>query len=330
VVYAKDRERWRQVRNLLNRTEDQLARYANPDNDPRGPWRQGADGTAKSGSEKLRFEVTLPSGRRVRPPKGRYWGFAPETLERARAEGRVWFGRDGDRLPVIKTYLSEVKAGVVPRSWWPASEVGSNQEAKRDHLRRVLFPDIEPFDTPKPERLLARVIHIATNPGELVLDFFAGSGTTVAVAQKMGRRWIAVEWSANTIATFTLPRLTRVVEGADPGGVTGETGWGGGGGFRVLDVAPSMYAEVAGLVFLADWATNSALAEACAAQLGFAYDAAGHPFCGRKGRRRLAVVDGLVDANVVRLLVGALGEGEQLIVAGTSIDLAARNERGWA
>jgi adenine-specific DNA-methyltransferase len=212
----------------------------------------------------------------------------------------------------------------VPRSWWPASEVGSNQEAKRDHFRRVLFPDLEPYDTPKPERLLARIIGIATNPGELVLDFFAGSGTTAAVAHKMGRRWIAVEWSADTIATFTLSRLARVIEGTDPGGMTSETGWHGGGGFRVLDVAPSMYAEVAGLVFLADWATNSKLAEACAAQLGFAYDPASHPFCGQKGRRRLAVIDGLVDANVVRLLVGELTVGEQLIVAGTSIEPSAR------
>lgn len=325
VVYAKDQERWRRTRNLLDRTPGQAARYANPDDDPRGPWRQYADGTAKSGSERLRYEVVLPSGRSVRPPKGSYWRFTEETLARARAEGRVWFGREGDSLPVIKTYLSEVKQGVVPRTWWPSSEVGSNQEAKRDHLRR-LFPDIEPFATPKPERLLQRILHIATNEDDLVLDFFAGSGTTAAVAHKMRRRWIAVEWRAETVATFALPRLVRVVDGTDPWGVTEACAWQGGSGFRVLDVAPSMYVSVNSLVFLAEWATNGALAETTAAQLGFAFDPGIRPFCGRKGRRRLAVVDGLVDANVVRLLVGELGPGEHVIVAGTSIDPAARAE----
>lgn len=325
VIYAKDQGRWRQTRNLLDRTAGQTARYANPDNDPRGPWRQYADGTAKSGSERLRFEVVLPSGRSVRPPKGSYWRFTEATLELARAEGRVWFGREGDSLPVIKTYLSEVQDGVVPRTWWPSDEVGSNQEAKRDHLRR-LFPDMEPFATPKPERLLQRILHIATNEDDLVLDFFAGSGTTAAVAHKMRRRWIAVESRAETLATFALPRLARVVDGSDPWGATEACAWQGGGGFRVLDVAPSMYVSFDSLVFLAEWATNGALAETTAAQLGFVYDPHARPFCGRKGRRHLAVVDGLVDANVVRLLVGEVGTGEQVVVAGTSIDPSARRE----
>jgi len=325
IIYAKDKDRWRRTRNPLDRTAGQTARYANPDNDPRGAWRQYADGTAKSGSDRLRFEVVLPSGRSVQPPKGSYWRFTEETLARARAEGRVWFGRKGDSLPVIKTYFSEVKQGVVPRTWWPSNEVGSNQEAKRDHLRR-LFPDIEPFTTPKPERLLQRILHIATNEDDLVLDFFAGSATTAAVAHKMRRRWIAVESRAETVATFALPRLGHVVAGTDPWGITDTCDWRGGGGFRVLDVAPSMYVSAASLVFLAEWATNGALAETTAAQLGFAFEADGRPFCGRKGRRRLAVIDGLVDANVVRLLVGELGSGQQVVVAGTSVDPSARAE----
>ena len=138
---------------MLERTRDQLIRYQNPDNDPRGPWRQGADGTAKSGGESLRYEIMLPSGRVVLPPSGNYWRFSKQTLEKARAENRVYFGKDGDRLPVIKKYLSEIQTGLVPKTWWPADEVGSNQEARRDHLRKLL-PDIEPFATPKPERLL--------------------------------------------------------------------------------------------------------------------------------------------------------------------------------
>ena len=134
LVYAKDRPIWSSIKRLLPRSESQLGRFRNPDSDPRGPWRQGDDGTAKSGSEKQRFPVTLPSGRTVTPPPGRFWAFAPETLQKARDEGRAYFGVDGDRLPIIKRYLSEVRDGVAPRTWWTAEEVGTNQGAKRDHL----------------------------------------------------------------------------------------------------------------------------------------------------------------------------------------------------
>lgn len=238
LVYARDRDRWSLTRNLLARTPTQLGRFRNPDHDPRGPWRQGDDGTAKSGTEKQRFEVTLPSGRVVKPPAGRFWAFSRETLEQARAEGRAYFGLDGDSLPIIKRYLSEVRDGVAPRTWWSADEVGTNQQAKRDHLNKLL-PDIEPFATPKPEGLLQRILLIATNCGELVLDSFAGSGTTGAVAQKMGRRWIMIELGEHC-HTHIIPRLKKVIDGEDPGGVTDATGWKGGGGFRYYTLAPSL------------------------------------------------------------------------------------------
>ncbi|EHM89490.1 hypothetical protein HMPREF0045_00155 [Actinomyces graevenitzii C83] len=210
---------FKSVRNLLPRSAAQIERYQNPDNDPRGPWRQGDNGTAKSGSEDYRFQIKLPSGRKVVPPPGSYWRFSAASFQAARKEGRIWFGANGDSLPVIKRYLNEVQGGVVPRTWWPASEVGSNQEAKRDHLRR-LFPDSEPFSTPKPERLLERIIHIGSNPGDIVLDVFGGSGTTAAVAQKMGRRWVTCELLESTFTTFTRPRLEKVVNDEDPGGIT--------------------------------------------------------------------------------------------------------------
>ncbi|WP_436326226.1 site-specific DNA-methyltransferase [Brevibacterium sp. FAM 27836] len=219
-IYAPHSPDWKLVRNKLPRSTKQLGRYSNPDGDPRGPWRQGADGTAKSGNDTLRFEVTTPSGRIVTPPAGNYWRFTQETLAKAREEKRVWFGVNGDSLPVIKTYLSNVVEGVVPNTWWTNSEVGSNQEAKRDHLRRM-FPDSPKlFDTPKPERLLERIIHIATDPGDLVLDVFAGSGTTAAVAQKMGRRWVASELQDHVFDEFTLPRLRKVIANEDPDGIT--------------------------------------------------------------------------------------------------------------
>lgn len=238
LLYAKDRSVWRKTRSLLERTDEQRGRYQNPDNDPRGPWRQGADGTAKSGSKALRYSITLPSGRVVTPPSGNFWRFSQATFKRALAENRVYFGKGGDGLPVIKKYISEIQAGIVPKTWWPAAEVGSNQEARRDHLRKLL-PDIEPFSTPKPERLLGRIIQIATKPDDWVLDSFAGSGTTGAVAHKMGRRWIMVELGEHC-QTHIVPRLKKVVDGADPGGVTEATGWKGGGGFRYFRLAPSL------------------------------------------------------------------------------------------
>jgi adenine-specific DNA-methyltransferase len=238
LVYAKDRSTWGFARNLMPRNETQIGRFKNPDNDQRGPWRQGDDGTAKSGTEKQRFEVTLPSGRIVTPPKGRYWAFSKGTLALARQEGRAYFGVDGDRLPIIKRYLSEVRGGVAPRTWWNADDVGTNQEAKRDHLRKLL-PEIEPFATPKPEGLLQRIIHIATNPDDWVLDSFAGSGTTGAVAHKMGRRWIMVELGEHC-HTHIIPRLRKVIDGTDPGGITEAVKWKGGGGFRYYRLAPSL------------------------------------------------------------------------------------------
>lgn len=238
LLFAKDREVWRKRRNLLPRTADQESRYRNPDNDPRGRWLQGDNGTAKSGSEGSRFPITLPSGRVVTPPSGNYWRFSKDNFETARAEGRVHFGNKGDSMPVIKRYLTDVQQGVVPRTWWPADTAGTNQSAKRDHLRKLL-PDIEPFSTPKPEQLIQLILQIATNPGDLVLDSFAGSGTTGAVSQKMGRRWIMVELQ-DSCSTHIIPRLKKVIDGEDLGGITKEVGWKGGGGFRFYELAPSL------------------------------------------------------------------------------------------
>lgn len=381
LVYSPNEPAWKSSRNLLPRTAGQEGRYRNPDDDPRGPWLQGDNGTAKSGSEASRWPITLPSGRVVVPSGSRGWAFSPTTFEKAQAEGRVYFGKNGDGMPIIKSYLSEVQQGVVPRSWWSADEAGFSQEAQRDHLRK-LFPDREPFATPKPERLIERVIQISTNPGDVVLDCFVGSGTTAAVAQKMERRWVAVEVNPETIANFALPRLAAVVDGKDPGGITSinvavgdlpgavlpgepkgaarilrafqksglfddveskvpgsvkaiidvlvqadafetQERWTGGGGFRVLDVAPSMFEEDEGLVVLSAWAANGALGEATVAQLGYEYKP-DPPFVGRKGRTRLAVIDGLVNEPVVRLLANSLSANEKLVACGTAIDPSAR------
>jgi adenine-specific DNA-methyltransferase len=238
LIYTRDQEKWAKTRNLLERSEDQVKRYRNPDNDPRGPWLQGDNSTAKSSSEGSRSPITLPSGRVVTPPPSRGWSFSRDTFATALAEGRVYFGANGDGMPIIKRYLSEVQGGVVPRTWWPADEVGHNQEAKRDHLNKLL-PDVAPFPTPKPERLLRQILTIASNPGDLVLDSFGGSGTTGAVAHKMGRRWIMVELGDHC-ETHIVPRLRKVIDGDDSGGITEAVEWKGGGGFRYYRLAPSL------------------------------------------------------------------------------------------
>ena len=270
LLFAKNYEVWRKIRNPLPRSDAQKARYRNPDNDPRGPWLQGDNGTAKSGSESLLYPITLPSGRVVVPPKGNYWRFSKTNFEASLADDRVYFGKDGNGLPIIKRYLSEVQYGVVPRTWWPVEDAGSNQSAKRDHLRKLL-PDIEPFATPKPEELISLVLSIATNPNDLVLDSFAGSGTTGAVAHKMGRRWIMIELGEHC-HTHILPRLKKVIDGEDKGGVTEATGWKGGGGFRYYALAPSLisYDKYGQPIINKDY-NPAMLAQAMCKLMGFTY-----------------------------------------------------------
>lgn len=256
----------------------------------------------------LMLAVSLPEAR-AKAQRRYQRGIWPELI--FRSEGQSGIGR--------KRYQPDT--GVPPRTLWLSSEVGHNRTAKAEI--KALFPGEVPFSTPKPERLLHRIIQIATEPDDIVLDCFAGSGTTAAVAHKLGRRWLAIEREETTVTNYTRPRLVHVVEDTDHGGVTGQTGWQGGGGFRVLDVAPSMFEVDDGLVFLAEDMTNGRLAEATAAQLGFEHQD-DPPFTGRKGRMRLAVIDGVVNESVVQLLVRALPENERVVICGTGIDSEAR------
>ena len=237
-VYAKNALLWKDVRNMIARNEDQLRAYKNPDEDSRGVWK-AADATAQAGHATASqfYEIVLPSGKKIAPPRGLCWRYTKTRYEELIADGRIWFGSDGKGRPAIKRFLSEVQEGVVPTSWWAYDEVGHNQDAKKEILN--LFPGLEPFSTPKPERLLRRILEIATKPGDLVLDSFAGSGTTGAVAHKMGRRWIMIELGEH-IHSHIIPRMEKVIDGADPGGVTETTGWKGGGGFRYFRLAPSL------------------------------------------------------------------------------------------
>jgi adenine-specific DNA-methyltransferase len=232
LVYAPSGPKmWKTSRNLLVKDD---ARLLNRDDDPRGPW-SDAPFTAPGYRSAQQYDIVTPTGQVLRPPRGRSWYATEATYRNLLADGRIWFPKGGDGSPRLKLFAHQLR-GLVPFTVWGATDTGTNDDAKR-HLM-ALFPDIEVFDTPKPESLVERIIHIATNPGELVVDIFGGSGTTAAVAHKMRRRWIVVERNAQTVLEFFLPRLLRVIDGMDPGGVTEATSWVGGGSFEVVHVSP--------------------------------------------------------------------------------------------
>jgi adenine-specific DNA-methyltransferase len=233
LVFAKNKSIWRP--NLLPRSIEATARYKNPDNDIRGVWTSG-DLSVKTYNVNTDYPITTPSGRVVNPPKGYCWRFSKEKLQELIAENRVWFGEDGSNVPRFKRFLTDVKDGVTSLTIWLHEEVGHNQDAKKE-VRQFNTEDI--FDTPKPEKLIAKILTLATNSGDIVLDSFAGSGTTGAVAHKMGRRWIMIELGDHC-QTHVIPRLQMVIDNIDHAGVSNIFEWKGGGGFRYYKLAPSL------------------------------------------------------------------------------------------
>jgi len=239
IVYAKRPDLFKKIRNLVPLTEEQAKVYRNPNNDPRGRWRS-VPMTAQEGHATAEqfYEVVTPTGKIHRPPEGRCWGIAKATYERLLSEGRIYFGKNLDGQPNIIRYLSEVP-GMTPWTWWPSVEVGHTDESKKEI--HALFGKVEAFDSPKPERLIQRILQIATSPGDLVLDSFLGSGTTAAVAHKMGRRYIGIEMGDHA-ETHCMPRLRKVIDG-EQGGISETIGWKGGGGFRFYRLGESVFDE---------------------------------------------------------------------------------------
>jgi adenine-specific DNA-methyltransferase len=235
IVYSRNK---REISfNLLERTEAMNARYKNVDNDPRGPWTSD-NPLRREYREYAFYEIVTPAGRKVTPPPGSSWRFNKEEVANLIADNRLWFGKDGKGVPRIKRFLSEVKTGVIPSSIWLHDQVGNTQEAKKEV---IALNRVDIFDTPKPERLIHRILHIATNSGDLVLDSFLGSGTTAAVAHKMGRRYIGIEMGDHAV-THCVPRLKKVIEG-EQGGISKSVGWQGGGGFRFYRLGPPVFDE---------------------------------------------------------------------------------------
>jgi adenine-specific DNA-methyltransferase len=319
VVYAKS-ENFK-VNPLI--ATDEGSHYTRVDDEGRryylNPLRARGQAARREDRPSLFFPVLAPDGSAIWPklPNGGdgRWRWGPERVERDNHLLEFIKGRGGWTAN-YRIYESEHRTRP-PETIWPHTEVGSNRTSKQEI--KQLFPNTPPFDTPKPERLLERIIHLGSNPGDIVLDCFLGSGTTAAVAHKLRRRWVGVEREAATVEDFVEPRLQKLVAGEDTVGISKEAEWSGGGGFRVLEVAPSMFTATGDRVILSDWATNGLLGEAVAAQLHAAYEP-DPPFAGRRGRSRVSVIDGLVNADVVKLLIQELGKEEVLHVCGTALD----------
>ena len=239
LVYAKDINNFTNARNLLPVSQEVLDRYNNPDNDPRGPW-QSVAMTAQAGhaTPAQFYEAVTPTGKKHSPPPGLCWIYTKEKYNNEVALGNIYFPRSGDGVPRLKKFLSDRgDRGLVPFTIWKADEVGTNDSAKKDLISLLKGKNV--FENPKPEKLLERIINIATNPGDIILDSFAGSGTTGAVAHKIGRRWIMIELGDHC-HSHIIPRLNKVICGEDAEGITESASWKGGGGFRYYKLAPSL------------------------------------------------------------------------------------------
>jgi adenine-specific DNA-methyltransferase len=227
-------------RNLLPMTEDQTGRYKNPDSDPRGPWK-AMDYTCRYSAEErpnLYYPIIQPqTGEKIWPKKTRVWASSKEVHQKNVKENRIWWGKNGkNQVPALKNFFSEISQGMMPMSLWKYSLAGHTQDAMKEMLN--LFGE-DPFATPKPEKLVRTIIQIATKKNDIVLDSFLGSGTSAAVAHKMGRRWIGIELGDHCYS-HCIPRIKKVIDGEDQGGISKAVNWKGGGGFRFYELGPSL------------------------------------------------------------------------------------------
>lgn len=266
LVYAKNKTDRFEL-NRLPRSVDANNRYRNLDNDPRGVWKSSDLSVGPAVQENI-YPITTPTGRVCYPPEGYSWRLSQSRFQEYLNDNRIWFGPTGNNVPSIKRFLTEVKDGIVAQTLWTYQEVGHNQDAKKE-IKAFGFESV--FDTPKPERLIERVLTLGSNLGDLVLDSFLGSGTTAAVAQKMERRYIGVELGQHAY-THCVPRLKMVTDGTDQGGISKAQNWKGGNGFKFYELAPSLLKEdkFGNLVINKEYNADM-LAAAMAKQEGFTY-----------------------------------------------------------
>lgn len=315
LLYAKDKNKV--SFNLLSRTEAMNSRYKNLDDDPRGAWQSGdlvANGERTNGY----YDVISPyTGKVFNVPKGKHWVYSRENLEEMIKENRIYFGKDGNAFPRKKRFLSEVMQGKKGDTWWTSDEVGHNQEAKREIIK--LFGSQNVFDTPKPERLIERILTLSTDVGDLVLDSFLGSGTTSAVAHKMQRRWIGVEMGEHAYSHCKF-RMDKVVDGEE-GGISKAYNWQGGGGYHFYELAPSLLikSEKLPMYQVNPSYTFEMLCEAICKIEGFKYKP-NDVFHGHSSEKRfIHITTEFVNAGYIKSLSARLAEGQSLLIYGIKI-----------
>lgn len=317
LVYAKNKEVWRP--NLLPRSEEMNSRYKNPDNDPRGVWKT-SDLSVRRKTEKDIYEIKTPSGRIVLPPSGRSWGVSKENFQILLTENRVWFGKNGDSVPQLKRFLTDVKQGMTSMTIWKYKEVGHTQDAMKES-KAINSESV--FGTPKPERLIERVLTLGSNKGDLVLDSFLGSGTTAAVAHKMGRKYIGIEMGDHAY-THCKVRLDNVIDGSDQGGISKSVEWQGGGAYKFYELAPSLINKDDFDEFVINKEYDvDMLASAVALHEGFIYEPDKHIFWKQsKGNENsyLFVTTRHLDAVYLDSIKFTMKDGEYLVIACKSFE----------
>lgn len=323
LIYTKERTDKFEL-NKLPRSEEADSRFSNPDNDPRGPW---ASGPIQAGprTESRVYEIVTPSGRSVWPPAQYCWRVSKEKFDEMVADNRIYFGPNGDNVPRIKRFLSEVKDGIVAMSLWLREDAGDNQEGKKE-IKDLFGREV--FDTPKPERLIERILTLGSNEGDLVLDSFLGSGTTAAVAHKMGRRWIGVELGDHAY-THCAVRLQKVIDGSDQGGISKAQNWKGGGGFKFYELAPSLLnRDKHGNLVINKEYNADMLAAAMAKHQGFTYspDAEKYWKQGYSSEHDfIFTTTQLLTSEALETIHEQMDEGESLLICCTKFQPECRN-----
>lgn len=298
----------------MKRTEKQNANYKNPDKDPRGPW-QSVDISARNYYSKGIYPITCPSWRIIDgPPPWRYWSLSEEKLNRLNSEGRIWWGKDWNGNPRHKLYISEVSSSRVPQTFWPYEEVWHTQDAKKESIS-LFWPNV--FGTPKPESLMERIINLSTKPWDIILDSFLGSGTTAAVAHKMGRRWIGIEMWDHAY-THCKVRLDKVVDGEDQWGISKSVEWNWGGWYKFYELAPSFITiDDFGNRIIDEYYNDSKLVRAMCKLMNYTFKPSQTEYFKQgvwSGRNYLFVTTQTLSIGLVRQIVSHLGTNETLVI----------------
>jgi len=309
--------------NLLPRTEESTARYSNPDNDSRGPWKSAdyLNQATISQRPNLCYDIINPFTGAVIKNEIKAWKYDRTTHQKHIDENRLYWGVDGKATkPRLKLFLSEVKDGMTPHNWWSHEVAGHTDESKKESI--ALFGANDPFSTPKPERLVERILTLATKQGDLVLDSFLGSGTTAAVAHKMGRKWIGIELGEHAY-THCIPRLKAVIDG-EQGGISKSVGWQGGGGFKFYELAPTLLESSGfGFLILSDKYNNKMLSQAMAKHEGYIYAPDENVFWkqGYSGDNNfIFTAAGHISPQYLDNISSQLGENEYLLICAESFN----------